>query len=202
MTDTAGKWNERYGESDTEWFAGKEPSILGRLTVSSWNQAKGDGPVRVIDLGCGEGRDAVHFARQGWAVSAVDVASNGVRKTQILAAEAGVALESIWCGDLRDTDISAGYDILFAHNSLSGLADDCLPTLARIRAATPIGGMNAIRVFTNVAPRTSDGMYFFEANELKFEYRDWRVLYYGEDLLFHPPSQGHRSFADIIALRI
>lgn len=201
MADRAEKWDERYGASASEWFFGKEPSILGRLTVSSWRQEKGEEKARVIDLGCGEGRDSVWFARQGWSVTAVDLSAAGVRKTERLAAEAGVTLESIWRGDLRDADLS-GFDLLFAHNSLSGLDDDCLPTLARIRAATPVGGMNAVRVFTNVAPRPSDGMFFFESNELKFEYREWRILYYGEDLLWHPPSQGHRSFADIIALRI
>src|SRR5690242_12417934 len=133
MSDMAGKWNERYGRSDTEWFAGKDPSILGRLTVASWRQERGDAPARVIDLGCGEGRDAVHFARQGWQVSAVDAASAGVRKAERLAEEAGVTLARVWRGDLREASL-AGYDLFFAHNSLSGLGEECLPTLARIRA--------------------------------------------------------------------
>lgn len=202
MPDTANRWNERYGESEVEWFFGKEPSILGRLTVSAWKQAHGDSPARAIDLGCGEGRDSVFFAAQGWAVDAVDLSQAGIDKARRLAAEHGVALESAWSGDLREADLSRGYDVIFAHNSLSGLGDECLPMLAKMRAATPAGSINAIRVFTNESPRDSDrDMYLFGIRELMYEYRGWRVLYYGEDLLWHPPSERLRSFADIIALR-
>lgn len=202
MDDSANRWDARYGASETEWFFGKEPSILGRLTVSMWKQTYGERAAKAIDLGCGEGRDSVFFAQQGWTVDAVDASAAGIEKARRLAAESGVSLRSVTCGDIREADLTAGYDLFFAHNSLSGLGDECLDMVGKMRANAPAGGMNAIRVFTNVAPRPEgDGMYLFAPGELKRVYDGWRVLYYGEDLLWHPQTEKHRSFADIIAVR-
>jgi tellurite methyltransferase len=45
---------------------------------------------RLLEIGCGEGRDAVFFARCGCDVSAYDISSAGKRKTEQLAARAFV----------------------------------------------------------------------------------------------------------------
>jgi SAM-dependent methyltransferase len=47
-------------------------------------------PGRALDLGCGEGGDAVWLAARGWDVTAVDVSETAVRRTTELAASAGV----------------------------------------------------------------------------------------------------------------
>jgi ubiquinone/menaquinone biosynthesis C-methylase UbiE len=44
----------------------------------------------VVDLACGEGIDAIHFARQGCWVVGIDVAVEAIRKAWELAAKAGV----------------------------------------------------------------------------------------------------------------
>jgi SAM-dependent methyltransferase len=48
-------------------------------------------PGRALDLGCGEGGDAVWLATRGWDVTAVDVSETAVRRTTGLAASAGVS---------------------------------------------------------------------------------------------------------------
>jgi SAM-dependent methyltransferase len=48
-------------------------------------------PGRALDLGCGEGGDAVWLATQGWQVTAVDIAATALERAGRQAAEAGVA---------------------------------------------------------------------------------------------------------------
>ena len=47
-------------------------------------------PCRVLEIGCGEGKDAVFFARNGYTVTAFDIAAAGVEKGRVLAERAGV----------------------------------------------------------------------------------------------------------------
>ncbi|MCD7873562.1 MAG: class I SAM-dependent methyltransferase [Acidaminococcaceae bacterium] len=52
-------------------------------------------PVRswtLLDIGCGEGKDAVFFARNGYVVSAFDIADEGLHKAKQLAAASNVKI--------------------------------------------------------------------------------------------------------------
>src|SRR5438132_1692517 len=80
---------------------------------------------------------------------------------------------------------------------------DCVPTLHRLQEITPPAGLNAISVFTNESRDLSgDDLYLFDRNELKFYYRDWRLLYYGEEILWREPARMRLSFARIIAQKV
>ena len=48
-------------------------------------------PGRAVDLGCGEGGDAIWLAERGWQVTAIDFSEAGLRKAAEHAAERGVA---------------------------------------------------------------------------------------------------------------
>ncbi len=44
-----------------------------------------DRPLKVLDAGCGEGKDAVFFAKNGYKVSAFDITQSGIDKAKRLA---------------------------------------------------------------------------------------------------------------------
>ncbi|KPK38571.1 MAG: SAM-dependent methyltransferase [Gammaproteobacteria bacterium SG8_47] len=61
-------------------------------------------PGRVLCLGEGEGRNAVHLAQHGYEVTAVDASSVGLGKARDLARERGVSIHTEHC-DLADFEI-------------------------------------------------------------------------------------------------
>ena len=54
---------------------------------------------RVLDFGCGLGRNALPLARLGFSVIACDVAEAGARFTRVRAGEEGLNVEVAVCGD-------------------------------------------------------------------------------------------------------
>ena len=89
-------WDQRYSE---EGFA--YGTAANDFLKSEYYRIPEGG--RVLCLAEGEGRNAVFLARQGYAVTAVDQSSVGLRKAESLAAENGVEVSTI-VTDLGDYD--------------------------------------------------------------------------------------------------
>lgn len=64
-------------------------------------------PGRALDVGCGEGADAIWLAAGGWTVTAVDVSEVALDRARAAADEAGVVVEWIG-GDALTTPLPAG----------------------------------------------------------------------------------------------
>ena len=67
-------WNRRYSGSELLWTA--QPN---RFLVA---EATGLPPGRALDLACGEGRNAVWLAAQGWRVTGVDFSEMAISKAR------------------------------------------------------------------------------------------------------------------------
>ena len=80
-------WDRRYESAELVWTA--EPN---RFLV---DEVAGLAPGTALDLGAGEGRNAVWLARQGWTVTAVDFSAVGMAKAQQLATAADVSITTV-----------------------------------------------------------------------------------------------------------
>ncbi|NNF65799.1 MAG: methyltransferase domain-containing protein [Acidimicrobiia bacterium] len=78
-------WDQRF--SGDEFLFGSEPNEYVVETCSDLE------PTEALDLGCGEGRNAVWLAAQGHRVTAVDVSPVGLAKAAQLAAAREVAVD-------------------------------------------------------------------------------------------------------------
>ena len=86
---SAAFWNDRF--SDSAYVYGTAPNdfVVSAVTVHLPT------PTDVLDLGAGEGRNAVYLARFGHRVTAVDYAEAALQKTRRLADDRGVILETL-----------------------------------------------------------------------------------------------------------
>jgi SAM-dependent methyltransferase len=55
-------------------------------------EAAGMSPGEVLDVGCGEGADAIWLARQGWQVTAVDISAVALERARARADATGVEI--------------------------------------------------------------------------------------------------------------
>ncbi len=95
----AAEWDARYSERDGAMWSGR-PN--GRLVAEIADVTPG----RVLDVGCGEGADAIWLARRGWTVTAIDISDVAVRRAREAAELAGAAIEWV-CGDALQTPFPA-----------------------------------------------------------------------------------------------
>jgi len=104
---TAEFWDAHYSQRSQIW-SGRPNGILVDEVADLT-------PGRALDIGCGEGADAIWLARQGWHVTAVDVSRTALERAATAAKEAGVEalLEWQW-HDLAHTFPSGVYDLVNA----------------------------------------------------------------------------------------
>jgi 2-polyprenyl-3-methyl-5-hydroxy-6-metoxy-1,4-benzoquinol methylase len=94
----AAEWDARYAEHDRAKWSG-QPN--GRLVA----EAAGLRPGRALDVGCGEGADAIWLASRGWNVTAIDVSEVAISRARAAAERAGATVHWV-SGDALQTAFS------------------------------------------------------------------------------------------------
>ena len=103
MPSQIDRWNERYENTDLLWSA--EPNRFLPPEV------EGLTPGRALDLACGEGRNAIWLAEQGWDVTAVDFSDVAVERGRRIAADRGVAVDFA-VADVVGFEPAGAYDLV------------------------------------------------------------------------------------------
>ena len=104
-------------------------------------------PYKVIDIGCGEGKDAVFLARNGYDVTAFDASEQGLSKARELADTYGVKVD-FFKADVRDFRLEANYDIIFSSGVFHYIPLELRENVVNnLKAHTATNGINVINVF-------------------------------------------------------
>jgi len=95
----AAEWDARYSERDgTRWSGRPNGRLIAEVASLT--------PGRALDVGCGEGADAIWLARSGWTVTAIDISEVAVTRAREAAEQAGAVVEWV-CGDALQTPFPA-----------------------------------------------------------------------------------------------
>lgn len=134
---SAAEWDARYSEGEGAMWSGR-PN--GRLVA----EVAGLSPGRALDVGCGEGADAIWLARRGWTVTAVDLSEVAVSRAQEAAAAAGVAVEWVRGDALRTPFPSASFDLVSMQYPALPKAGGEAAMMALLRTVRPGGLLLAV----------------------------------------------------------
>lgn len=196
----------------TEDYFGAEPVALLRNHYHRLNKSQ-----RILDVGTGQGRNALFLAREGFVVDAIDPSKVAIDTVSAMAAQEGLPIRTYQCGFDRfvpQTDFYWGILIFGLIQILSWESIECL--LAKIKSWTRARSIVLARTFTTADPsfkRTrssrewksngknsfADGQSHFrtylEAGEILDLFGDFKVIYHREGLgpkhrhANHPPEQ-------------
>src|SRR5215216_947311 len=93
------EWDARYRERDGAMWSGRPNGrLVAEVTALT--------PGRALDVGCGEGADAIWLGQRGWTVTAIDISEVAICRAREASHPAGAAVEWI-CGDALQTPFPA-----------------------------------------------------------------------------------------------
>lgn len=196
-------YDERYSRPGLYW--GSRPTQLARDVVRAIRSLPRP-PRTLVDLGSGEGRDSIYFARRGYRVLGVDISSVGVRKSERRASRLGVKPRFL-VGDIRTYRLSHRVDVVFCSGALNNL-----PRRIRARrfehfkAQTAPGGINAMNADVAkpyIATQTTNPFASpFRSGELLGYYWDWQILDSAQvEFISTASGVPHRKAMDVVIAR-
>ncbi|MCI8613714.1 MAG: methyltransferase domain-containing protein [Lachnospiraceae bacterium] len=146
-------------------------------------------PYRVLDIGCGEGKDAVFMAKCGYLVTAFDLSEQGIDKAKRLA-EHNKAEVNFFKADIFDYRPERAYDIIFSSGVIHILPETMRKEFCdSLKLHTEDNGINVLNVFVQKpfiahAPDSTkeEDRYPWYSGELFGYYRDWLIHTCREDI--------------------
>lgn len=185
-------YDEKYRGKDFFW--GTEPGSLARKVLEI--RPPLDSP-KLLDVGCGEGRDTIFFARKGYDVTGFDLSAEGVRKTGAWARKLKLSVE-VFQADLSEFRLEEQFDVIYSSGTLqyvpAELRKDVLDNYKRF---TRQGGLHAfmVPVFKPDLPRDprwDPAEMDWPSGEIMTHYHDWRLEFFAEEII---EDEGGYNFA-------
>lgn len=181
---TEDSYNKNYSEKYYYW--GKIPSSTAKKLIEILSKINLPGK-KLMDLGCGEGRDAIFFAKKGFDVLAIDISEQGLKKAEKYAEEEKIKIETLK-KNIIDYRLDKKYDIIISTGTLHYLPPkQRAEKFQNYKEFTNNGGINAFSVFVKKpfiekAPDADPNAYFFKSGEIITYYWDWEILYCTEEI--------------------
>lgn len=194
-------WEKAYQEYDAVAFSNK-PNI----TVTEFESFMGS-QSKVLDVGCGEGQNAIYLARQGHYVDAFDLSEHGIAKLKHRC-ELFKTQVNAFVADLTTYQFEQSYDMILCFGTLHFVTKNEWKRFVNdAKEHTNLGGIHIIQIFTDVVPASEDIAPFAvglaKDEEIKELYADWEILqfksYVFEDE--HPNVSKHLHASNKIVAR-
>jgi len=154
-------------------------------------------PGNTLDLGCGNGRNSLYLAANGYSVTAWDKNPMSIANIERIKAAEGLTHLEIATVDLNALSFEGEYDFILSTVVMMFLEPQTIPGLiANMQRTTVPGGYNLIvaAMDTDDFPCTVGFPFAFKTGELAEYYTGWEVVKYNEDVgeLHRTDANGNR----------
>jgi 2-polyprenyl-3-methyl-5-hydroxy-6-metoxy-1,4-benzoquinol methylase len=136
-------------------------------------------PGAALDVGMGQGRNAVYLAQQGWAVTGFDISAKAVAATVANAGKAGVRVDALQAG-YDDFDFGSNrWDLIVMTFAWAPVTDPAF--VARLRASLRPGGRVVLEHFVDTGGHPAAGIIkALKPNELRRCFAGFQIASYEE----------------------
>ncbi|MFF7329760.1 methyltransferase domain-containing protein [Streptomyces sp. NPDC008150] len=148
-------WDNRYLDRQQLWSGSPNGALVA--------ETAGLTPGRVLDVGCGEGADAVWLAREGWDVTALEVSGVALERAAGHARDAGVTVRWVHAGLAEAGLPAASFDLVSAQYPALLRTPDAAAERALLAAVAP-GGVLLLVHHAGMDTRPADDSGFDPAD--------------------------------------
>ena len=125
------EWDRRYAEREQLWSGRPNGALVAEVA--------GLTPGRVLDVGCGEGADAIWLAGRGWDVTGLEVSGLALERAAAHARDAGVTVRWVHAGLAEAALPPASFDLVSAQYPALLRTPDAAAERALLAAVAPGG---------------------------------------------------------------
>lgn len=162
---------------------------------------------KTLDLGCGNGRNSLYLAANGFDVTAWDKNPASISNLESVRQAEGLENLQAAIKDLNSLSFDGEYDFILSTVVMMFLEAKTIPGLIdNMQRCTKVGGYNLIvaAMDTEDYPCTVGFPFAFKPQELRNYYAGWEFLKYNEDVgeLHRTDANGNRiklRFATMLA---
>jgi cyclopropane fatty-acyl-phospholipid synthase-like methyltransferase len=194
-------WEKAYQEAESVWGINPDRLLLQYAPLIPMGQ--------VLDLGMGEGRNALFFAKRGYPVRGIDLAPTAVQKCKEQAALLNVPIQAE-VGTIVDAEIPPqSHSLVISTMALQFIKrSESQALLERIKSGLMDGGLVYLTVFSTddpsylrakkssqeIEPNTfyhearQQVVHFFEKDEILSQFSDFKLIYFAQEIVF---DSGH-----------
>jgi SAM-dependent methyltransferase len=104
--DVQAEWDARYADRERLWSGQPNGALVAEIAKLT--------PGRALDVGCGEGADAIWLARSGWDVTAVEVSGVALGRAAAHALDADVRIRWVHAGLVEAALPPGSFDLVSA----------------------------------------------------------------------------------------
>jgi tellurite methyltransferase len=176
-------YDDRYGAEEFYW--GKRPSTMARIFFQKFPPQDDQ---KLLDIGCGEGRDSIFFAQNGYQVTGFDASNEGIQKSMSRADELNLSID-FFQANINEYRLQDSYFAIFASGALHYIP---LPfreeIIANYKRFTNPGGIHAFMVpiykpFLPEDPEADQLEQNWRSGEILTHYHDWKIEFFSEEIL-------------------
>lgn len=176
-------YDHRYLEQEHYWG-----NAISEMAVSIVELHPSMGKnLKVLEIGCGEGTNAVFLAKNGYDVTAFDLSKTAVEKTNKLANQNDVRI-STFIADINDYLPVEKFDIVFSSGTLQYLTPGKRANfIEAIKQCTNVGGLHVLHTFAHkayvpLAPDAEASEFLWQSGELLQMYQEWKIERFVEEV--------------------
>lgn len=153
---------------------------------------------KILDVGCGDGRNSLYLAGLGFRVDAFDISVNAINKIDYLKKRSNLNIKTYRC-DVMDFEYKYKYDLIIIHGVLQFIKKEKQPkTIELLKRWTNTNGYHIITVFTDEEPAPPDlkdiMVGAFKNEEIKDYYKDWRIKMFRNYKFYDEHENGIKHF--------
>jgi cyclopropane fatty-acyl-phospholipid synthase-like methyltransferase len=133
---------------------------------------------KVLDIGCGEGYDAIYFLKKNFDVTCFDISEDEIRNIKKAAKENKKKI-SASVADINKYKLKSKYDIVVSYGVLQFIGKNHNSYFESLKKNTKTGGVHSMYIFGekgDFKAIAKHKFWFPTKNELKEIYSGWKII--------------------------